>query len=122
MNSSTELFSKLNEYLDRQISLSDLESWLVPRLPVLLDAPDSLCGKIAGAIELCLAEICDGLKTERGVRASLARYRDSQENPWLIPESAGSTEETSSMTSAFTDEALLTQSLVWYSEPAAASG
>jgi hypothetical protein len=69
-----ELFSRLDDYLGKKITLCDLESWLVPRLPLFLDAPDSMAGRIAGAIDLSLNEYEDGLITENTLRKSLKQY------------------------------------------------
>lgn len=83
MNATDELYSKLSEYLEKRISLRDLESWLVPRLPVYLDAPSSPAGQLVGAVELLVTELHSGLRTERSVRVALRRCVSSQRMAWF---------------------------------------
>lgn len=87
MNPSTELSSRLMDYLERRISLGELESWVAPRLPVFLDSPDSEAARLAGAIELSCAELGDGLRSERSIRLSLRRYCAQQKVRWVVPSS-----------------------------------
>lgn len=72
MSTSLEIYSKVSEYLARHIALRDLESWLVPRLPVYLENPNSAVGELAGVVELCLAELQAGIIAERSVRKRLS--------------------------------------------------
>ena len=72
----------MNDYLSKRITLRELESWLVPRLRAYLDAPDSAVGRLAGAVELNMAELQAGLKSERTVRMALSRYVDAQKEVW----------------------------------------
>ncbi len=83
MSASFEIFSKVTDYVERQIRLSDLESWLVPRLLVYLDNPDSDGSRLAVLIELCLAEFHDGIRTQRSVRALLAKYTAGLHIRWI---------------------------------------
>jgi hypothetical protein len=83
MSTSIEIYSKLSEYLARRITLRDLESWLVPRLPIYLENPDSAVGQLAGVIELCLAELQAGIIAERSVRGRLLRYAPRESLIWL---------------------------------------
>ena len=73
MFTSIELLTRVGDYLERRITLRDLESWLVPRLPLYLQNPSSNIAEIVGTIELCLSELNAGIRTERGVRQVLAR-------------------------------------------------
>lgn len=73
MYTSLEIFEKLNDYLARQITLWDLESWLIPRLPLYLQNPDSPAGRLAGTIELCLSELQGGIRTERSIKKLLSQ-------------------------------------------------
>lgn len=72
MSTSIEIYSKVSEYLARHITLRELESWLVPRLPICLANPDSAVGRLAGVVELCLAELQAGIIAERSVRKRLS--------------------------------------------------
>ena len=80
---SFELSSRLQDYLRRRATLQDMESWLVPRLPLYLDDPDSAAGQLAGAIELLLSELHAGLRTERSLRAALRRYHTRLQTIWI---------------------------------------
>jgi len=74
MSGSIEIYSKLGDYIQRRITLWDLESWLVPRLPIYLENPESAVGQVASAIELCLAELQAGLRSERSISPLLAGH------------------------------------------------
>jgi hypothetical protein len=65
---SSDLLDKINQYLDNQITISELEEWLVPREPFLLREPESDDSDIIGAIELGLAEMSAGLRVEDDLR------------------------------------------------------
>ena len=118
MLASTDLIKKLDDYLKKHIPLWELESWLVPRLPMYLDAPDSECGRLAGAIELCLAELQAGLKSERTMRSSLARYLATQQITWYSSEREHQTDTTTSASSDVNSFAgLLSQLQFWSNEP-----
>lgn len=101
MSGSIEVFSKLNDYLERRITLWDLESWLVPRLPIYLAIPESAVGQLVGTIELCLAELQVGLRSERSVRA-LLRGRLPTKTIWAPYTDVQSEDTTSSATSMST--------------------
>jgi len=73
MYTSMEIFAVLNDYLERRITLWDLESWLIPRLPLYLQNPDSTAARLAGTIELCLSELQGGIRTERGIKKLLSQ-------------------------------------------------
>ena len=75
MNTSTQLFELVRDYLDRRLSLSDLEAWVASRFTVLFNPPDSIVAELASAIELSLAELNDGLIAERTIRARLKPYK-----------------------------------------------
>lgn len=62
------LLSAIYRYLDRAITLEQLEDWVISQLPVLFQIPDSVVARLAAAIELGLAEIGDGMIEEEGFR------------------------------------------------------
>lgn len=74
MISSVELITKLDDYFHGRISLRDIENWVVPNLPVLLDHPNSFSGKMACAIEQTLNEVSEDLRTERSAKRALKKY------------------------------------------------
>ena len=117
MSIATELLLNVSDYLSHRISLEELEYWLAPRLPLLLDAPDSVAGRIAGAIELYFAEFHDDLRTERSLRMSLRRYIAVQQNTWVSADPGIKAEVTTSANAFATGPSLsLLQS--WSNEPA----
>ena len=73
MNSSLELISKVNDYVEGRITLRGLERWLVPRLAMFLRDPDTELGQLAALVELSLAELEAGIVSQRSIRARLAR-------------------------------------------------
>ena len=83
MSTSFEIFSKVTDYVEREITLWVLESWLVTKLPIYLDNPDSDEGKLAVLVELCLAEFHDGIRAERGVRSVLTQYTAGLHLRWI---------------------------------------
>ena len=83
MSASIEIFSKVRDYLERRITLQGLESWLVPKLPLYLANPDSDVGRLVGLIELRLAELKAGIRTERSVRLSLRRHAGREPVFWM---------------------------------------
>lgn len=68
---SPDLMDQINLYLDNQITVSDLEDWLVPREPWLLRNPISDDANFVGVIELGLAEIGSDIRTEDEFRETL---------------------------------------------------
>jgi hypothetical protein len=71
MSTSIEIFSKVNEYVEGRINLREMEYWLANRLPIYLLNPDSTAAGLAGAIELGLAEIQAGIRSERSLKRLL---------------------------------------------------
>ena len=74
MSTSIEIFSKVNDYIERRMTLRELESWLVFMLPIYLSNPGSATAELVGTIELGLAEIQAGIRSERSLRRLLASY------------------------------------------------
>ncbi len=74
MITSIEIFSWANDYLEKRISLHELESWLVSMLPVYLSNPTSEAAELVGVIELGLAEINADISTERSLRLLLRKH------------------------------------------------
>ena len=94
MSTSLELDSKISDYIERRIALSDLETWLVPRLRLYLANPDSAAARLVATVELCLAELQDGIRTERGVRQLLARRVPEKSFHWFTYPDIDASEET----------------------------
>lgn len=68
---SLELSDKIYEYIYTEITLEQLEDWLVTKLPDFLKQFDSTDADIVSAIELGLAEINNQNWTEDKFRAYL---------------------------------------------------
>ena len=65
---SSDLMDQITQYLNNQITINDLEDWLVPREPWLLRDPISDDADIVGVIELGLAEMGSGIRSEEEFR------------------------------------------------------
>ena len=74
MSTSIEVFSKVNEYIERRMSLRELEYWIVYMLPIYLSNPGSAVAELAGTIELGIAEIKAEIRSERSLRKLLAQH------------------------------------------------
>ena len=58
---SSTLRDKILEFTLNQISLADLEEWLVPQIPALIGDPNSEASDLVSAIELGIAELNAGI-------------------------------------------------------------
>ncbi len=63
-----ELRDKISRYIENEIQLEELETWIVEREPVLINDPNSVDASLVAAVELCLAEFSDGVKSEEEIR------------------------------------------------------
>lgn len=117
MQSSFELLAKVKEYVDRQVTLSELESWLAPRLQFYLRNPDSRSAKLAGLVELCLSEIQAGIRTEGSVRRMLSRRLNAEPAVFAVLVTSASSNEATTATSSTSQVSHLwpAQSQSWYS-------
>jgi len=68
---SYELLEKVLKYVNNEIDIEQLNDWLVPRLPNFLSSLDTPDAIVADAIELGLAEMSDGIRTEDEFRSLL---------------------------------------------------
>jgi hypothetical protein len=93
---SYELEEKVLQYVNYEISLEQLEDWLVPRLPAFLVFSDSSDSDVVAAIELSLAEISDGIRTEDELRDLLFDVLRKDPTTWLLYPSDRSQIDTSS--------------------------
>ena len=66
---SLELRDRVRQSAYGEISATQLEEWMVPRLRLLLESVESADADVVAAIELGLAEMGDGIRTE-------AQFRD----------------------------------------------
>lgn len=71
MNITSEIYKKAIEYLNNEIRLSAFENWLVPNLGQILNLPPCPARDLAGDIELGLAEMSNGQRTETDFRSMM---------------------------------------------------
>ena len=69
--SSSEFINMVYSYLDQEITVEDLEDWLIPQLPFLLSLPKSSLFDLVATIELGLAEMNSGALSEEAFRDML---------------------------------------------------
>ena len=81
-----QLKEKIIEYLRQEITLLDLEKWMVPYESELLSDPSSADAAAISTIELCLAEWSDGLREETEIRRLLQTIIEQYEMVQLDPE------------------------------------
>ena len=119
MTTSIDIYSKVTDYIEHDVTLRELESWLVFMLPVYLSNPDSDAAMLASRIELGLAETSAGITTERLLRKQLKQQFisnpiKSQSYPFQT-----SNEESIAATSTTEDANLewMKPSPSWSSEP-----
>lgn len=73
-DSVSEIYSKISDYVQRRITLEQLERWLVSMLPTYFANPDSSAAELAGLVELGLAEIQAGITTQQSLRKLLSQH------------------------------------------------
>ena len=64
MNITSELYKKLIQYLNGEISLTKFEDWFLPNLGQIINLPDCPPRDLAGDIQLALAEMSNGDRTK----------------------------------------------------------
>jgi len=79
---SDELRDMVIRYIDDQASLADLETWIVPRLPALISNPRSPDADLVAAVELALAELSRGIRSEPEVRSLIRKALQENISVW----------------------------------------
>jgi len=64
MNITSELYEKVIEYVNDEISVTQFENWLLPNLGQILALPDCPPRDLAADIQLGLAEMSNGDRSE----------------------------------------------------------
>lgn len=77
MNITFEIYKKAIEYLNNEIRLSDIENWLLSNLGQILSLPPCAARDLAGEIELGLAEMSNGHRTESQFVSMLSNLIES---------------------------------------------
>lgn len=75
---SAELRDKLRDFVESNIRISDLEEWLVPRLPFFLRFPNSTDADVVSAVELGLAHMANSITTKDEFRDYLKQLLQAQ--------------------------------------------
>jgi len=84
-----ELKQKIIDYLRQEISLQELEEWMIPYESHFLADPDSADADAVSAIELCLAEWSNGLRSEENVRRLLREVIEKHETVQVVSSESG---------------------------------
>jgi hypothetical protein len=82
---SSDLREKILQYIESDISKTQLEEWLVPKLPEYLRYPESADADVVSAVELGLAEMMAGIRTEDDVRTFLRHVIQEQVGTTFFP-------------------------------------
>jgi hypothetical protein len=90
LDCSLGIFDHVTRYLSGEIELSDLETWVVAHLGRLLADPHSTSYRLAGTVELGLAELAAGDITEDEFRDLLVEFELTNTNVIVDLSSAGS--------------------------------
>lgn len=64
MNITSELYKKVIQYLNDEISVTQFENWFLPSFGKIINLPDCPPRDLAGDIQLALAEMSNGDRTE----------------------------------------------------------
>ena len=80
MEPASEVIFRVRRYLRNELSLDQLEDWLIPRLPMLFSLPDtSVACQLTSLIELSRAELGSGIITEDEFKEALHAFLDPVE-------------------------------------------
>lgn len=71
MRPDLEILTKVSQYLDHRITLSEFEEWTVSSLSFLVSLPPSTVQELVGAVELGLVEMSNSSRTEDEFRDML---------------------------------------------------
>jgi uncharacterized protein YlxP (DUF503 family) len=74
MRPDLEIITKVSQYLDHQITLSELEEWIVSSLSYLVSLAPSTVQELVGTVELGLAEMSNGSRSEDEFRDMLQNF------------------------------------------------
>jgi len=64
MNITSELYERIFRYLNDEISVTQFEDWFLPNFGQIINLPDCPPRDLAGDIQLALAEMSNGDRTE----------------------------------------------------------
>lgn len=79
---SSELYDIVDRYVNRHITLEELEDWLVARFPLFFRLPYSSDTEFVADIEMGLDEMSDKTLTEEAFRTLLKNLLEQQRVVW----------------------------------------
>jgi hypothetical protein len=68
---SSDLRDAIISFVEDRSTVTQLEEWLVPRLPVYLQSPETDDADVVAAVELALADMAAGTRTVQDIRSDL---------------------------------------------------
>lgn len=71
---SADFFERVRSYLDGQIPLSNVDEWIVERVPALAPPRRDAVSELASRIQLWIAELSQGHREEAEVRTLIDDY------------------------------------------------
>ena len=80
---TSEIFNVVDQYLERAITLEELEDWLVPRLPLFFKWPYSSLTDLVTEIEVALADMSEQRRTEDEFRSLLNKILEQAQVVWV---------------------------------------
>jgi hypothetical protein len=79
MNITSELYKKIIQYLNDEISVTQFEDWFLPNFGLILSLPVCPPRDLAGDIQLALAEMSNGDRTEAELKALIKDLIESSD-------------------------------------------
>lgn len=79
MNITSELYKKVIQYLNDEISLPQFEDWFLPNFGQILSLRDCQPRDLAGDIQLALAEMSNGDRTEAELKVLIRNLIESSD-------------------------------------------
>jgi hypothetical protein len=79
MNITSELYKRVIQYLNDEISVAEFEDWFLPNLGQIINLPDCPPRDLAGDIQLALAEMSSGNRTEAEMKYLLKGLVESSD-------------------------------------------
>jgi hypothetical protein len=79
MNITSELYKKLIQYLNDEISLTQFEDWFLSNFGQIINLPDCPPRDLAGDIQLALAEMSNGDRTETEMKGLIRGLIESSD-------------------------------------------
>ena len=83
MEVTSDIFKEVSEYLEHHITLEELEDWLAPNLGLFLSLPPNDASELAATIELGLAEMTKGDRTEDEFRTLVEEFIGSRDSIFI---------------------------------------